>query len=1360
MDLKENLFRLLPNKYFLLCLLIHFIFLSSKAQTYLMYQGGLITTCSGIIYDPGGNNNYNNDLNISTTICSSTGGPFTLTFTQFSTETNWDVLRIFNGTSVLAYSGNTIPPPVTSMGNCITLVFKSDYSNTSSGFVATISCGTVNSCQTYNQNNPFNPTISGSTTIACGNSTTLISSETDSRWYAQPSGGSTLSSNNTLTVSPTSNTTYYVQREKIMSQTKSFSYTGGQQSWIVPNGVTSINATLYGAKGADATYSNPGDGGKGGKVQANLPVTPGQTLYFFVGNTPTCPNCAGWNGGGNGSSGNSGGGGGASDIRTNGINLSNRILVAAGGGGGGCYCFSTYGTDGGDGGGLVGGSGVDNNNLGNGGGGGGQNSGGIAGCSGASGSLGQGGTGTNGGGAGGGGYYGGGAGCYDQGGGGGSSYASANATNVIHSFGNNSGFGFITINYTEICVSSRIAVNVSVNSISAPSNPTSNSPQCNTVTITRSGTPPTGTTWYWQGTNANGTSTTLGSGSTYSVSTSGTYYIRAQNSSGCWSTTSGSITVTVSSNPNTPSAPTSNSPQCTSVTITRSGTPPSGVTWYWQGTNSNGISTTLGSSSTYTATSSGTYYLRALNSTGCWSNASASIVVSITNTPSSPNNPTSNSPQCTSSTLTRTGVPPTGVTWYWQGTNPNGTSTSLGSSATYTATSTGTYYIRALNSSGCWSSASGSVSIVISGFPSTPSINITTSTCVVPGSAIITNYNSSQTYSFSPSGPIVGTNGIISGMTPNTLYSVSTFNSSNCQSSGGGSFSIAPTLLVPNAPTINLVGSSCVSSGTASISNYDNSQTYIFTPSGPIVNSSGSIIGASIGTTYSLTASNSNCTSSPSLVFTLQNQLLVPNIPGLLSSSVNQNICDSILITRNSNPPNGVIWYWQGTNPSGTSTSFGSGTSYYAQTSGTYYLRAISSDGCWSNNSSSIQVFGGRPANPTNPFSNMPQCDTVVLFFNGSPSNDETWYWQANNPYSTLTNFGSTDSISVTTSGTYYLRARNSSGCWSIGTGAIQVNVGRPEAPNLLTSNSPNCNQVLIQRTGIVPSLTGWYWQGTNPNGTSTLYSGPSFAAITSGTYYLRARNLNNCWSNESTGINVIVYDSSTEQQQITSCGSYIWIDGITYTSDTVVSYTYPQTTNNGCDSTIQLTLNINPIYSVISNVLACENYTWIDGVTYFSDTLLPAFPLISMSGCDSLVSLNLIIGQQSMDTMIVDSISNQYITINGVSYSESGTYYQILTDQYGCDSIVQLNLVIENSDIVELDNVNISIYPNPSSDGKFIIESNQLFKLIKVIDFSGREVNYNFENKLLDISNLSKGIYLITILENKNIYNMRIINN
>lgn len=86
----------------------------------------------------------------------------------------------------------------------------------------------------------------------------------------------------------------------------------------------------------------------------------------------------------------------------------------------------------------------------------------------------------------------------------------------------------------------------------SPGNPTSNSPQCNPpgATLTSAAAPPGTENYYWQATSL-GTSTT-NSGNTYTVATSGTYYIRAQTiATGCWSLGQGSLAVVVNTSINT-----------------------------------------------------------------------------------------------------------------------------------------------------------------------------------------------------------------------------------------------------------------------------------------------------------------------------------------------------------------------------------------------------------------------------------------------------------------------------------------------------------------------------------------------------------------------------------------------------------------------------------------------------------------------------------------------------------------------------------------------------------------------------------------------------------------------------------------
>ena len=241
------------------------------------------------------------------------------------------------------------------------------------------------------------------------------------------------------------------------------------QTFTVPAGVTSISVDVYGASssvssGNYAGYCGGGYQAKGGRVQTSLSVTPGQTLYIYVGGMsvycyssgngclPNNNQAGGWNGGGNGS-GTGEAGGGATDIRVGGTSMVDRVIVAGGAGGASSSC----GQGGGHGGGLTAGNGTyDNGWYGRDNGygfGGSQSSGGNGGynvhsnVSAGDGSLGQGGNGVQSGGGGGGGYYGGGAGAYNNStGGGGSSYTHPTlCSSVVHTQGVQTGSGQLII---------------------------------------------------------------------------------------------------------------------------------------------------------------------------------------------------------------------------------------------------------------------------------------------------------------------------------------------------------------------------------------------------------------------------------------------------------------------------------------------------------------------------------------------------------------------------------------------------------------------------------------------------------------------------------------------------------------------------------------------------------------------------------------------------------------------------------------------------------------------------------------------------------------------------------------------------
>lgn len=238
-----------------------------------------------------------------------------------------------------------------------------------------------------------------------------------------------------------------------------FTYTGAQQSFVVPAGVTSISVDAYGAQGGSNSPST--NINFGGRVQADIPVTPGTTVYVYVGEQPTGLT-GGFNGGGNGETAGAGGGG-ASDIRIGGTTLNDRVLVAGGAGGGGFW--SSQEVHGGLGGGLTAGNGYRTSfSSAPGGEGGTQTSSGNGTCVSLNNPAMAGGFGYGGapsgcgceGYGGGGGWYGGAGSGNCRGGGGGSSYTDPSATNVIHTQGVRAGHGEITVSWGGI-VATQIA---------------------------------------------------------------------------------------------------------------------------------------------------------------------------------------------------------------------------------------------------------------------------------------------------------------------------------------------------------------------------------------------------------------------------------------------------------------------------------------------------------------------------------------------------------------------------------------------------------------------------------------------------------------------------------------------------------------------------------------------------------------------------------------------------------------------------------------------------------------------------------------------------------------------------------------
>jgi hypothetical protein len=376
-----------------------------------------------------------------------------------------------------------------------------------------------------------------------------------------------------------------------------FNYTGAVQTYTVPPCVNSISVTVLGAQGGNGSTA---PGGLGGSVQATIPVTPGEVLNIYVGQTGadnTGNGPTSFNGGGStfsySSGGTAGSGGGASDIRRAPYSTADRLVVAGGGGGGGYQ-----NCNGGHGGGLTGQDGIPFPSWPNAGGKGGTQTfggaGGIACCScptyTTSGVFFQGGNGSGdgaGGGGGGGGYYGGGGACF-SGGGGGSSYTDPSATGVTHAQGvrANDGQVIITPGPTSAPPS--------------PSSITGTNNFCANSTTTFSISAVVGATSYtW--TVPSGATINSGQGTT-SInvtfgSSSGTVSVTADNS--CGSSAATTLAVTVNPAP-TVTANTTASVICAGDAVTLSGG--GAATYSWSHSVTDNVAFNPSTTATYTVT--------------------------------------------------------------------------------------------------------------------------------------------------------------------------------------------------------------------------------------------------------------------------------------------------------------------------------------------------------------------------------------------------------------------------------------------------------------------------------------------------------------------------------------------------------------------------------------------------------------------------------------------------------------------------------------------------------------------------------------------------------------------------------------
>ena len=186
---------------------------------------------------------------------------------------------------------------------------------------------------------------------------------------------------------------------------------------------------------------------------------------------------------------------------------------------------------------------------------------------------------------------------------------------------------------------------------------------------------------------------------------------------------------------------------------------------------------------------------------------------------------------------------------------------------------------------------------------------------------------------------------------------------------------------------------------------------------------------------------------------------------------------------------------------------------------------------------------------------------------------------------------------------------------------------------------------------------------------------------------------------------------------------------------------------------------------------VACNELTWIDGVTYTASNNTASHVLTNISGYDSVVVLDLTINISPAVTITqngtVLSVTSgaSYLWSTGevtqnITPTVTGWHWCIVTDANGCESEKSFYEVLHLSTSVN-DRLaeQIAIYPNPTK-GFLVIDTDYLIEKVRIFNVHGSVVASQLKENAIDVSNVSNGIYFIEIHTDKGLVRKKFIKN
>jgi len=355
--------------------------------------------------------------------------------------------------------------------------------------------------------------------------------------------------------------------------------------------------------------------------------------------------------------------------------------------------------------------------------------------------------------------------------------------------------------------------------------------------------------------------------------------------------------------------------------------------------------------------------------------------------------------------------------------------------------------------------------------------------------------------------------------------------------------------------------------------------------------------------------------------------------------------------------------------------------------SGTYIATGVNGS-CTDTDTLQIDVL---PLPQINAGNDTVLCAGGLVTLNASGGQNYTW------------NNGIQNAVPFTalSSATYIVTGFSPAGCANQDTVEVVAN----PVPNINAGNDVStCSGQAVVLTGI---------GGFNLQWDNGVQDGVPFYPTGNGTYIVTGMSNDGCYGTDTLNISVgTLPDISAGNDQVICQG-----DSVVLAANGGLTYQWSNGEQNGA--------TIFPTQSITL------------GVTGFSG-----------AGCSNTDSISITVNYPSQST-ITTTATDTY-TLNGSTYTTSGTYTQVLTNAEGCDSTITLILTLEHTGLSEANMPAINVYPNPTNgELNILIPSEWIGQSAKLTDISGKQIaTIQLSDALtkLQIVHLSNGTYFMSM--------------